>query len=139
MFYQRGVASFKFGVPCFVVKKLKAKFLELKLLFFFGEGTKRKLSHVIKGRSDFYSGLTFLSEIWGMKIWILSSPWNNVYWRFVIHLFLALIVQCRYGLFAPKFCTNTILNFWVTTCQGIVQYANRSQGTLLDSSCKTII
>lgn len=63
MFYQRGVASFKFGVPCFVVKKLKAKFLELKLLFFFGEGTKRKLSHVIKGRSDFYSGLTFLSEI----------------------------------------------------------------------------
>ena len=26
---------------------------------------------------------------------------------------------------APKFCTDTILHFWVTTCQGIVQYANR--------------
>ena len=27
--------------------------------------------------------------------------------------------------FAPKFCTDTMLHFWVTTCQGIVQYANR--------------
>lgn len=27
--------------------------------------------------------------------------------------------------FAPKFYTDTILNIWVTTCRGIVQYANR--------------
>lgn len=168
MFYQRGVSSFKFGVPCFVVKKLKA-------IVRFWRRNIRKLSHVIKGRSDFYSSLTFLSEIWrellinnSMNRWILSSPRNvgthlnwcevvmdvctseatvvakwwksemnhkisvyyNVDWRVVIHPFLALIVQCRYGLFAPKFCTNTILNSWVTTCQGIVQYANRSQETL---------
>ena len=45
--------------------------------------------------------------------------------RIVIHLLLALIVQCRYGFFAPKFYTDIILHFWVTTCQGIVQYANR--------------
>ena len=44
--------------------------------------------------------------------------------RIVIHLLLALIVQCRYGFFAPKFYTDIILHFWVTTCQGIVQYAN---------------
>ena len=48
-----------------------------------------------------------------------------VKWGVVIHLVLALIVQLRYVFFAPKFCTDTILHFWVTTCQGIVQYAYR--------------
>ena len=47
-------------------------------------------------------------------------------WGVIIHLLLALIVQCRFFfLFAPKFCTDTMLYPWVTTCQGIVQYANR--------------
>ena len=39
--------------------------------------------------------------------------------------------------FAPKFCTDTMLHFWLTTCQGIVQYTNRytkaSKGVLGDS------
>ena len=44
-----------------------------------------------------------------------------------MHLFSALIVQYRYVFFffAPKFYTETILHFWVTTCQGLVQGANR--------------
>ena len=48
-----------------------------------------------------------------------------VEWGVVIHLVLAFIVLCRYVVFAPKFCTDTILRFWMTTCQGIVQYAYR--------------
>ena len=49
----------------------------------------------------------------------------SVDWRAVIHLLLALIVQCRYGFSISKFCTDTILHFWVTPCQGMVQYANK--------------
>ena len=45
--------------------------------------------------------------------------------------------MCRYFFLAPKFYTYTILHFWVTTCQGMVQYANRytkaSKGVLADS------
>ena len=48
-----------------------------------------------------------------------------VEWRVVIHLVLAFVILCRYVFFALKFCTDTILHFWMTTCQGIVQYANR--------------
>lgn len=88
MFYQRGVSSFKFGVSCFVDKKLKA-------IVHFWRRNIRKLSHVIKGRSDFYSSLTFLSEIWrgllvnnSMNRWILSSPRNvgtHLNWREVVN------------------------------------------------------
>ena len=53
---------FKFGVPCFVVKNLKAKFLGIGAIVRFWAINKRKLSHII-GRSDLYSGLIFKSEI----------------------------------------------------------------------------
>ena len=50
---------------------------------------------------------------------------DYVEWRVAIHPLLALIVQCRYGFFALKFFTDTILHSWMTMCQGIVQYTNR--------------
>ena len=37
-------------------------------------------------------------------------------WRVVIHLLLALIVHLGMVFFAPRFCTDTILHFWVSTC-----------------------
>ena len=54
----------KFSVPCFVVKKQKAKFSELKLLLVFLDDKQKKIViNVIKGFSNFYSSLTLLSEI----------------------------------------------------------------------------
>ena len=67
-------------------------------------------------------------EVGLASILLEVTPKDSLYyvdWRVVIHLLLALIVQCGYVSFALKFCTDTILHFWVTTCQGIVQYANR--------------
>ena len=70
-------------------------------------------------------------------------------WKVVIHLLLALIVQCWYMFsFVPKVCTDIMLHFWVFRCQGtcIVQYVNAytkaSKGVPGDYqivSCKTII
>ena len=65
------------------------------------------------------SEATVVAKWWKSEMNHKISVYYNVDWRVVIHPFLALIVKCRYGLFAPKFCTNTILNSWVTTCQGI--------------------
>ena len=54
----------KFSVPCFVVKKLKAKFSELKLLLGFSDDKQKKIvTNVIKGHFNFYSSLTLPSEI----------------------------------------------------------------------------
>ena len=50
-------------VPCIVVKKLKAKFPELKLLFVLDVKQKKIVTYVMKERSDFSSGLTFPGEI----------------------------------------------------------------------------
>ena len=52
---------------------------------------------------------------------------NYVDKRIAIHLLLALIVHCTYVFCSfLKFAQIQFLPFWVTTCEGMVQCANRS-------------
>ena len=70
-------------------------------------------------------------------------------WRVVIHLLLALIIPCiGMFFFAPKFCTDTILHFWVTTCHqsktflsflsGFLEFLAFTPNFLIGSQLRTI-
>ena len=61
----------------------------------------------------------------GRGRWDLQVSYNRWITIFLFIMLIRKLSSTYFWPFASKFCTDTILLFWVTICQGIIHCANR--------------